>query len=135
MLLRTNHKTVAFRAFLGGMGIGFKVGNLMHLAVATIALELFRFYLVPDSMAFAYTNVWTYFMVIFVAVNVPGMATSSAGTVAFLGGVLVPFAEACLCNSGFKALGGHAIYDFSIAAATLIAAATDHWMDERVKST
>ena len=38
----------------------------------------------------------------------------------FFAGCVVPFAEAALCNSGFKALGGHAIYDATIALATLL---------------
>lgn len=38
-------------------------------------------------------------------------------------GVIVPFCEAILCNSGFKALGGHAIFDTTIVIGTVISAA------------
>jgi hypothetical protein len=34
--------------------------------------------------------------------------------------IIAPFGEALLCNRGYKAIGGHAIYDASIAIGVLI---------------
>lgn len=47
-------------AFVGGFGIGVTVGNKLHLAAATVAIEMFRRYFVPLPFEFAYANFWIY---------------------------------------------------------------------------
>ena len=47
-------------AFVGGFGVGFKAGNIVHLLVISSAIELFRVNFVSDPFVFAYTNTWIY---------------------------------------------------------------------------
>jgi len=111
--------------YLGGFGVGFKVGSMRTLALATAIIVGAAHTCIPDAFGFAFTNTWIYTTATLVAVNSPksarSLGSSWAATLMFLGGALVPFCEAMLCNHGFKALGGHAVFDATIAIAMLAA--------------
>ena len=47
-------------SFVGGVGVGFKVGTKVHLLAIATAIELFRMTFVADPFAFAYANTWIY---------------------------------------------------------------------------
>ena len=47
-------------SFVGGFGVGFKVGTKLHLLAIATAIELFRMTFVADPFAFAYANTWIY---------------------------------------------------------------------------
>lgn len=47
-------------AFVGGFGVGTKVGSPIHTVVVASAIELFRRAYVSDPFAFAYANAWIY---------------------------------------------------------------------------
>lgn len=118
-------------AFLGGFGIGSKVGSWILLPVMTAILDLFRRHYVPTPLTFAYVNAWIY-----VTATVVGVAESAQGhprssllvTILVFGGVIVPFCEGILCNKGFKDAGGHALFDLMIAIPHLVRIATTKTM-------
>mmetsp|Transcript_35351 Transcript_35351/g.92458 ORF Transcript_35351/g.92458 Transcript_35351/m.92458 type:complete len:268 (+) Transcript_35351:133-936(+) len=106
-------------AFVGGFGIGRSVGNLFHFVAVVVAIELFRRAFVTLPFEFAYANAWIYAIVGTVAAvegarGEPPISVFVA--LFFFAGAVVPFGEATLCNTGWKDLGGHAIFDGVIAA-------------------
>lgn len=109
------------------IGIGFNIGSKLHLVLAAVCIETFRIAFVPHLLGFAYTNAWIFATGTFVAIADPSAAQVTftlPATVIFVLAALVPYAEGILCNKGFKDLGGHAIFDASIALATLVHAVT-----------
>lgn len=109
---------------VGGFGIGSRVGTMFHWVAVTAAIEIFRRAFVPDVFLFAYTNTYIYGLNAFVGImsalhNVQDHVNIPANFF-FLGGVVVPFFEAIMCNRGFKDLGGHAIFDLVIALGLLV---------------
>ena len=115
-------------AFVGGFGVGSKVGTKLHLVLIAAAIELFRMAFVSNPFAFAYVNTWVYALGTGVGIA-QGVTQGvkppppSAGSMFIMFGVLVPFCEAILCNQGFKSLGGHAIFDTTIVAGSVLTAA------------
>ena len=109
--------------------MGFTFGSKLQLVRTSAAIELFRRACIRDVYAFAYTNAWIY-----LTAAVSGGVQEANGLkrnksmipmLAFLAGAIVPFAEGILCNSGFKDMGGHAIFDFVIGFGVLLQVATD----------
>lgn len=114
-------------------GVGLEVGSKRTLALSTAAVVGIESLLVPAYMQFAYTNLWVF--VVAASTDIartrkgpeyldPYCRSWPATIMLFWAGGVFPFLEAAACNSGVKALGGHAIFDTSIAAIALITMAT-----------
>jgi hypothetical protein len=109
-------------ATVGGFGVGFRVGTKLHLVALTIVIEAIRRAFIPDVFAFAYFNVWIYTLATAVAITEGTKAKpppKRRPSIFILAGVFIPFCEACLCSSGFKAMGGHVIFDGAIALGSI----------------
>jgi len=111
-------------SFVGGFGVGFKVGTKLHLLAIATAIELFRMTFVADPFAFAYANTWIYAVGTGVAIaqGVTQRKKPPAPSPFLFFGVIEPFCEAILCNKGFKSLGGHAIFDTTIVLNSIMMA-------------
>ena len=113
-------------AFVGGFGVGSRVGSKLHMVAISAAIELFRMAFVSDPFTFAYTNSWIYAVGTGVAAaqEIAGSKRAKpVGPSPFIAfGVVMPFCEAILCSTGFKALGGHAIFDTTIVVGTVLSA-------------
>jgi hypothetical protein len=111
-------------------GIGLKVGSKGTLALVTLAIIGVDYHLVPHSTSFAYTNGWIFATAMISSMGTPPEKRDSYGAswpavlTLLLGGAIFPFCEAMLCNRGVKALGGHAIFDASIAVVALVSVAS-----------
>jgi len=128
-------------AFLMSFGVGTKVGSKMHLISVTVVLEAIRCLIVPKLYTFAYVNFWIYSTATFSAVYAQVRAAIAKtpytdpqpilSSWIFLMGAIVPFAEATLCNRGYKTMGGHAIFDLTIALGifTIVLLAGDSTID------
>ena len=111
-------------SFVGGFGVGFKVGTKLHMLAIATAIELFRMAFVPAPFAFAYANTWIYAVGTGVAVaeGVTKKKKPSVPSPFLFFGVVEPFCEAILCNQGFKSLGGHAVFDTTIVLGSIVSA-------------
>ena len=78
---------------------------------------------IPTAFDFAYANAWIFVVNMLVSVyeDKDGGAAQSPPSKFLLLAVVSPFGEALLCNRGYKAIGGHAIYDATIAAGVVLA--------------
>ena len=119
-------------SFMYEFGLGFVVGSKAALALTSLAVVGTEFLLVPPHMGFAYTNFWIFALALSTGFArkrkgpdyVDSFASSwPAVLMLFWASGVFPFCEAALCNSGVKALGGHAIFDSSMAAVALISIA------------
>jgi hypothetical protein len=128
-------------AFVGGFGVGFKVGTKLHLALVSCALEVYRRAFVSDAFVFAYTNAWIYFLAAVTQITIHNQAEQKGyksikswpAHLAITAGAIVPFFEGILCNSGVKLLGGHAIFDFAVGLGTVLLVASDPMDAEKSK--
>jgi|EP01047_Picozoa_sp_COSAG01_P057272 hypothetical protein len=127
-------------SFVGGFGVGSKVGTTVHLVVIAAAIELFRVTFVSPPFAFAYANSWIYAVatgvgatqqVMAAVASTPAGSTttqqpaatpSPAPSIFIFFGAVLPFCEAILCDHGIKALGGHALFDTTIVLGTVATA-------------
>lgn len=110
-------------AMVAGFGVGTKVGSKLTCVVVVLAIELFRRAFVPLAFDFAYANTWIYAIATAVGVTSPSRQKQPmAATLLILAGTIVPFLEGILCNRGFKAAGGHALFDLTVALAALAGA-------------
>ena len=111
---------------LFSMGIGSVVGGTAHLAAATAAVILVSLAFVDHTTSFAYGNAWIFSVSTFVGIRMGGRGgwrkskggssnTSLAGPLLIFASTLAPFCEGILCNRGYKALGGHMIFDALVA--------------------
>lgn len=112
--------------FMSAAGVGFRVGSKSSLALGSLALVATEYFLVPNVMKFAFANVWISLVGMGGAMATPPdkqlkFGTSWAATLLLLFGVgMFPFCEALFCNRGVKPLGGHAIFDATLAIHVLV---------------
>lgn len=122
--------TIFTLAYMFEFGIGVKVGSKGTLALVTLAIVGVDYHFVPHALSFAYTNGWIFATAMISSMSTPPGKKDSYGAswpatlTLLLGGAVFPFCEAILCNRGVKALGGHAIFDASIAAVALVSVAS-----------
>jgi hypothetical protein len=113
-------------AFVGGFGVGSRVGNPLHTVLVAAAIELVRRAYVPTPFVFAYANAWIYAVGTAVGaiegISSEGTRPPPSPSLFLMFGVIEPFVEATLCNVGFKDLGGHAIFDATIVCANVLGA-------------
>ena len=106
--------------FVGGIGVGFRIGSKLHMFALAAAIEGFRMAFVPTAFDFAYANAWIFVVNLVVAIaTTDGAKPPPSPSPFILLAAVSPFGEAILCNQGYKAIGGHAIYDTAIAIGVL----------------
>ena len=109
--------------FVGGIGVGFRVGTKLHMIALAVAVEIFRMAFVPTAFDFAYAHAWIFGVTMAVSIyeGKNGGVAQPPPSKFILLAVVSPFGEALFCNRGYKAIGGHAIYDAAIAAGVVLA--------------